>query len=219
MPAVSVFNQTKQKGPKYNTTSLLITLNSNKAVEESEKLDLVEQFKDLVGELVTDEVAMDEVFGKAPWVHNVTVFDDDFYGEIGEKYHRFHLHIAIDVQHLLPQYSVQKLRARFQVWWNQNDRVMNRNRWSVFFKVGGGRANYNAKSVLWKQNDEMMQKISESDLLEIQRLSDNRTMMLMHNKSKTRSKRVLENSKEYYRLLGKSWSIGAETGSSAAAWA
>jgi hypothetical protein len=96
-----------------NSTNVLFTINANQAVSDRTQYEeMIEGLNDLITNVLQNEDLRAQVFGNQDVVPEVKVTSLSF--EIGDRYHRLHAHLTVDIQHQVGAYSVKKLRDRLK---------------------------------------------------------------------------------------------------------
>jgi hypothetical protein len=96
-----------------NHTNVFITINTNQGITDRLQYEeTIEALNDLITKILRDEQLRTEVFGSSEVVPEVKVTALSY--EIGDRYHRLHAHLTVDIQHQVGAYSVKKLRDRLK---------------------------------------------------------------------------------------------------------
>ena len=82
--------------PLYYTTNILVTLNSNMALEGESLGTYQNRYARLIKDMLADKSVTDHIFGNDDFVLDVDI--PDYRTEIGPTYHRFHLHFVINIK-------------------------------------------------------------------------------------------------------------------------
>jgi hypothetical protein len=172
-----------------NYTAISLTMNSNKAVQESDSKDLTDRFRiKLRHDLLGDADALSKVFGDSKLIKRIEA--GHFGGEVGGKFHRYHMNLHVSILHHVPRYSIIKLAKRLAEWLNENDDILNAKSWYVHAANDAGkRKNYNNKEARWKKNDQVERNPDFVD--EIDRLSHDLSQMTITQQN-GKTKRVLQ---------------------------
>lgn len=154
---------------KINTTRVMYTINTNTMHLTQGEIDAYgAHFMSMIDALYDDGESGEEVFGASEYVDwevngNPSV-------EIGDKFHRTHVHFNVTIRHALPNYSVRKLSERLKQFLDDftPPEGQQQFRHAVFARLNGWDENYANKYQRWAANanaptDEEAQRLSEED--------------------------------------------------------
>lgn len=162
-----------------NLTEVSITANSNKPISTADQWN---QFSTELSQLLEDGLFGEDpkpgdfVFGEFPWVQAVRAVA--FGLEIGEKQHRGHFHLVVEIRHIMQRYSIKKFRDRFKQWLDKNyGSKKGIGNWHVYTKLSPRYdVNYANKNNRWAANDAIERSKARSNGEKV-RLQDERMVV------------------------------------------
>jgi hypothetical protein len=166
-----------------NVTTVMITANSNRVMQTSDQWNEFSSEVDLLlsdglfGDNPDAEKASSYVFGAYPFVQRVVA--KKFGLEVGEKQHRGHFHLLVEISHLVQKYNIGKFRLRFQSFLNTNYGASKGiTNWNVYTRLTKDAAiNYANKTSRWAANETLASELKGTQgQKELTRLEDPRRM-------------------------------------------
>jgi len=164
-----------------NVTTVMITANSNRAMRTSDQWN---EFSGAMDYLLSQGLFGDNedaennsafVFGAYPFVQRVVA--KKFGLEVGEKQHRGHFHLLVEISHLVQKYNIGKFRLRFQSFLNTNYGASHGvTNWNVYTRLTKDAAiNYANKTSRWAANSTLEKELKGTKgQKELTRLEDER---------------------------------------------
>jgi hypothetical protein len=166
-----------------NISQMHITMNSNKRVPNHDMLRVKNGFKALLKRLLVEDVqSREEVFGNSQVIKSITMQKAGLGFEEGQKFHRFHIHLSLTIEHFVPRYAFSKLAKRLTHWLNVHDDILYQASWYVH--ISGPKYlqdNYASKEARWKHNDMMENNPVTKE--ELDRLSADFTKLMPYKKT------------------------------------
>jgi hypothetical protein len=165
-----------------NITVVQFTANTNFSLQTQEQLDdFTEEMKQLF--LIDIQPFQEELFGDEFLVPSVEI--SSFEADIGDKFHKAHVHFVVTLKHKLQKYSVKKLKDRVKNWLNQQ--YTRSKGWYVYtVLMDFRRANYANKHGRDAANQEVDEMAEYQD--EIERLSDDRQLFYVEDEDGVKHK-------------------------------
>jgi hypothetical protein len=175
-----------------NVTVISVMANTNKRITtESAFQQFEETVEDLFqNSLFGSDTEVDEVFGNSPWVTQINV--KSFGIEVGNKQLRGHVHLVVEIKHIIPRYSIRKLRIRLKSWLDSNSDWSS---WNIYLRLSPTyQENYANKEARWANNDKVEKEQANNE--EFQELSEDKEMKKMVWKMK--NLRVLDGNENIF---------------------